>query len=509
MNYQTAQPRAAWGLDVGRSAAELVRLEHGPAGLRIENRRTFAVGELWRSGVLAADLADALASLPQHEPLGVCFPDQSMFYRGFSLPSTRPATLEKMVRAQVEGLLSAVGDRLAWTWHGFTNPFDPAMQWILVCAVRREFLEQLSHAIPAGVSLQALVPRAIAGIRAVPTNGSPDSTQLLVELTPETAALILTVQGRPLRCMLLDRDGESDRCNGNATIAPWIRQARQCYRSLLDGLPREAWPRHGLMRSSDIADASLTPDLAQALAMDLTACPPTDDASPDAVGGRCGGAVGVAQLVLEGDASQNINFARPHPLAQVPLMGRSRRAMALAIAAAIGLMLLWGLDLYRSSWLARQVEQLRAAEQKTGAIQQRLAVDSYLARNASPALPALDAILTAAPPSLTMSGFGLTSDGQLSFVGSVGNGPELDAFLHKLQESKALTNVKLRSGRSDQQRWSVEITALTTPGAGLLLVGTSMPPVAATPPAAPTASTAGPPGAATVPASMPLKRGGP
>jgi hypothetical protein len=119
------------------------------------------------------------------------------------------------------------------------------------------------------------------------------------------------------------------------------------------------------------------------------------------------------------------------------------------------------------------VQHLRNAESGSAGIETRLAIDRYLEKNASPALPGLDTILSAAPPSLSINTFGLAANGQFHLSGAVGQPMEVDQFLRKLQESKALTNVQLRSARVDQNRWSIELTADAAPMAGLFLTSSA------------------------------------
>src|SRR5205085_352316 len=93
-------------------------------GAGIERRQTFPMEDFWNSGVLDSGLLAALAQIPQREPLGVCFPDTAMFCRGFSLPAAPPPALEKMVRAQVEALLSVGAERLTSTWRESDDPLN-------------------------------------------------------------------------------------------------------------------------------------------------------------------------------------------------------------------------------------------------------------------------------------------------------------------------------------------------------------------------------------------------
>ena len=590
MTQLTETIPAAWGLELGQTTASLVRVErverripgangangangdkNGNGSNGNENARSSDGADFherqvytgpcdfWRSSLFDAALLAALKQIPHNEPLAVCFPDQAMFCRGFSLPNSPPAVLEKMVQARVDSLLPAGGDRLNWTWQTFADPLDPAMQWILVCATRRNLLERLTAALPANVQLKSLLPRAIAAIQGCPPQWSVSggqsagsqppapSCRLLIDLSGEAATMALWAEGHLLRCAVLDRDDEIERDSSetiasNASIAtaapPWVWQSRQVYQSLLEGLPRDRWPRHGLLRlprSANGEGAILSSALGAALGVELSPWPAPPDATGQPINSHdsaakprdvvaeetlspcTNGAVGAARLLLADPAdpdSTGVNFARAKQAAAAPAAIHPRRLLTLTAAIFVGVMLLWGIDWYRASWLSRQVEQLRAVESASGGMERRLAIDRYLEKAASPALPGLDAILAAAPPSLAITSFGLSANGQFRLVGMVGGNPgELDGFLRKLQECKALMHVELRSGRSDpqqQQRWTVELTADAAPAAGLLLVRPPTPtagkPGDMMPPRSPSAAD-GPSRPATSPSTQPTTTG--
>ncbi|GEM_PF-4169886 len=505
MTQTTATSNAAWGLELSHTGAYLVRWELASAGASAQHRRTFPIGDFWQTGVLDAELLSALGQIPQAEPLGVCFPDQAMLCRGFSLPRAQANVMEKMVHAQMEALLSAGPERLTSSWQAFPDPLNAGMQWVLFCAGRREVLERLNAAIPPGVALRAVLPRALATAHSWPRNAS--SSELLVEVTHEAATMSLVADGHLLRCMVLGLDDAPEtESSGSPGAQSWVRQSRQSYHSLLEGLPRDRWPRQGLIRGTNGEAAEMLPTLADALGVDLHPWSSAPDAAKHETTSPYLGAEGIARLIVDDPAALHINFARPAKALAAPVVIRHCRVMVLALACLAGVALLYGIDCYRSSWLSEQVEQVRAAAASSGGIEQRLAIDRYLEKNVSPAMPGLDAILAAAPPSLSMTSFSLTAGGQFRFVGALGSPNEVDDFLRKLLASKALANVEVRSLRNDQQRWTLELSADAAPAAGMLLITAPAKQAANLP--VPGNSARGPIPAATAPATGPTKRGG-
>jgi len=474
----------AWGLELGPAAAHLLRVERQTTGLKIERRPAFDTADFCRTGLLDPQLVAALKQIPAGEPLAVCFPDDAMLCRGFSLPAAPRDVMDKMVHAQVDSLLSTGQDRLTTTWRDFPDPVNDAMRWVVFCAVRRDLVDQLNAALPAGVTACALLPRAMAAAHASPPAAASDS-QLLLEINDDAATMGLWIQGHLLRCMVLHRDD-------SGADSTWLRNSRQTYQSLMEGLPRPRWPKQGLIRGNNGQAAKLSPAVSQSLGIELAPWPWTSaDGTPDDNASSSCGAVGAARLLLE-DAAANTNFAKSQAPATALKPPVKQRLFKLAAICAVGLVLLYSIDCYRAWWLDRQVEQVRLAEASSGGIEQRLAVDRYLEREASPALPGLDAILSAAPQSLTMSSFGVSTTGQFHFVGGLQNPGELDAFLKKLQQSPVLNHVELHSGRAQQQGWQLDLTASASPTAGLMIIN---PPKL--PAVAPAAS----------PATQPAKRG--
>ena len=312
MTQTTTTCNAAWGLELSHTGAYLVRWELASAGASAQHRRTFPIGGFWQTGVLDADLLGALGQIPQAEPLGVCFPDQAMLCRGFALPRAQANVMEKMVHAQMEALLSAGPERLTSNWQAFPDPLNAGMQWVLFCAARREVLDRLNAAIPAGIALRAVLPRALATAHSWPRGASATPSHLLLELTHEAATMSLVADGHLLRCTVLGVDHAPEaEPSGSSGAQSWVRQSRQSYHSLLEGLPRERWPRQGLIRGSNGEAAGFLPTLADALGVDLHPWSSPPDAATNETTSPYLGAEGIARLVLDDPAALHINFARP------------------------------------------------------------------------------------------------------------------------------------------------------------------------------------------------------
>jgi hypothetical protein len=398
------------------------------------------------------------------------------------------------VQAQAEALLSVSDDRLSWTWQAVQDPSNPAMQWVLICAARRDLIEQIKHLLPAGVELRSLVPRVVASVHAARAGANGlKASRLRVDVTNGTATVALLSGDQLLRSVVVDRDEDDDAPPHHpASANGWARQLRESYQSLIDGIPGPQRPQLLEVRApgANGDSATLAPALAVTLGLNLS--------RPDAGAGddADSAAVAVARLVLDHADAQQVNFARaPKIVVDAPAPVNPRRLATILAACAVGVLVLYGLDVARASWLNRQLDHLRSAEVASSGIERRLAVDRFVERNTSPALPGLDTILTAAPQSLTMSTFSLSPAGQFRLVGAVGSSGELDDFLRKLQASRTLTNVQLRSGRVENNRWSIELTADATPMAGLLLASSKPP--------APNVSPGKPAGASPAPTTGP------
>jgi hypothetical protein len=423
---------AVWGLDMTSSSAELVRVDQRT----IERRGSFSVADF----APTADLLNALAAIPANEPLAICFPDRLAFYRSLTLPASSPGATAKMVQAQAEAMLPLADGRLSWTWRASPDRANSQMQSILICAARRDVIEQMTRAVPANVSVQAILPRAAT----LPGSG------LIIDASDESAAFALLSDDELRRCAVVD-------------LPPDPVEVRHGYQSLIDGLPRDAVPKTGIVRAADLQDAQKLADaLGDSLGISLKPEPASDS-----------GAVAAARLLLDARCDRVIDFADTRDAPTAEPKANSRRLIAFTAACVAGIGALYGIDVWRGWWLDRQVQHLRNAESGSAGIETRLAIDRYLEKNASPALPGLDTILSAAPPSLRINTFGLAANGQFHLSGAVGQPMEVDQFLRKLQESKALTNVQLRSARVDQNRWSIELTADAAPMAGLFLTSSA------------------------------------
>jgi hypothetical protein len=280
--------------------------------------------------------------------------------------------------------------------------------------------------------------------------------------------MALATEGRLFRCAMLERDSAATDGANQAVAGGWILQLQPAYQALVDAIPAERLPRQGVVCSADDQE-DLVATLQTVLKVDLR---PWSEPVQPKLGSATLGAYGVAELLLDDAAGRNINFAKVDQPAAAAATVRPRRLLGIAAACLLGVVLLYGLDCWRGRWLAGQVERLRGIETAGGDLQRRLAIDKYLEKNAPPAMPMLDALLTAAPASLQMTSIGVNAGNQLHFTGVLSNPSELDGFLHRLQRSPALIKVELRSGRADpqqQQRWDVDLTAEAAPMAGLQL----------------------------------------
>src|SRR5437762_4108223 len=199
---RNSTPVAAWGLELTPRSAELVRAERNGTGARIVRRQSFATTSetSWQAGTVDPALLAALSQIPPEEPMGICLPDQTMLCRGFSLPHSNRPAMQKMVDAQAEALLSVSDDRLSWSWQDFPDPLNPAMQWVLLCAARRELLERTKSSLPANLSVRALMPRILTVAEDFRTAASASTaSQLLIEVSDEAMTLALVAGGRLLR----------------------------------------------------------------------------------------------------------------------------------------------------------------------------------------------------------------------------------------------------------------------------------------------------------------------
>jgi hypothetical protein len=462
---------AAWGLGLRSGGADLLRLTRGGDGAaRVERCHSYDLPELWQAGAAHGELAAALNQIHPDEPLGICFPDRAVLYRALSLPSARPAVVQRMIEAQVDALLPTGGERLTWTSSASADSLHPGMQSVLLCAARRDLLEQVERLVPQGAAAQALLPRLVAMSYAL-RHSQPTTAafQLLIDVCDDSVTMALATGGRVFRCVMLERDSAAKDGANKGAAGGWLLQLQPAYQSLVDALPAERLPRQGIVSSADDQE-DLVATLETVLNVDLRRW--SEALQPKLVSATALGAYGVAGLLLDGAAASNINFAKVNQPAAAAATVRPRRLLGIAAGCLLGVVVLYGLDCWRGQWLAGEVARLRGIETASGDLDRRLAINKYLEKHAPPALPMLDALLAAAPTSLQMTSVGVDAGNQLHFTGVLTNPSELDDFLHRLQRSPSLAHVELRSGRADPQqpqRWDVDLTAEAAPMAGLQL----------------------------------------
>ncbi|MEX0887465.1 MAG: PilN domain-containing protein [Phycisphaeraceae bacterium] len=528
---QQSDTRRARGIEIGAAAVRLVELERGGETTRVVRYASRSLPDRWEgepdwADAIAALLADAdaegaagtaggagmasVAGLAGVAGVGLTVADEAVLYRSLTLPPAGGEALEQMIRAQVDVVLPAASEVLAWSWM-VQQPGGPGQpQRVLIAAMRQAMLGQLKGAVAQpGGTLLGVTPAAVAcgrGLAAL-TGGAAGagSARVLVELAGEaTTVLLHDPAGSRLEIESIGhgRDHwiealademevsltEAERRVGSALrsggatlpeavgllIERWAGQVAAVVRGLIgegdDGQDDATTDVAGVHLIGEAgASGYLAQELGGAMGGEVTPLPrPAQLVVPgDVAMGEALPALGAALEALE-PGERTINFAPP----QAAIVRQSPRLVKLAAAAAVwvllAVLLLYAMDRGEAARLDAALAEARsrvatsAGGGGAGGGGGGDAVVRYLEQSVMPPLHVLLELTSFAPDSLVLRSWQYDREGTIRLAGRVGSIDDLDGFLKAIDGSPMFARVELRQARAQERAWELELTAEIT-----------------------------------------------
>jgi hypothetical protein len=423
---------AAWGVEIAGDTARLVRVVLEDGGCRLD-----ATHELRREGDAWRPVAGGAAQLPtiaKDEPLGVCIAPEAVVCRGMTLPTADAEAREKMVRAQIDVMLTGQAERFTTAWDSVPINGE-AGNWVLMCAARKDAVEAAVRAAKAlGATPSAALPAPVAAAMAHRGLGAAAAgPALLVAAQVDRTVLSVMSDGTLVGYAMVDT-GEA-----NAEL-------HEAYVALIDPLPREARPQRAEL-------IGLNGEERRAKLEELLRLPVAPAAkSPSGADAVWLPAVGAA-LRAAAPPKPGISFVSPPRASAASPKAVPRTLIRLGAWCLAGVALLYGYDLFRAGWLERRVAEIRdAGAAQGGGLTRQLEVASYLDQDGTPLLTVLDAISQVAPPSMLLTEWHYDRRGTIRLSGTIPNAAEVENLMKKLGEMRVLRKLELISAKIDDNR---------------------------------------------------------
>jgi len=436
---------------------------------------------------------------PLTEPLAASIPDELTLYRALSLPSAQKATMEKMVRSQLEASVLWGEDSFVWAWQYDPDPFQPGLQRVLLCAARKDVSKQLTDSCKLlGCAPAILVPSAVALAAYWRLSGSEGGSVALLDVAARSTTVVVLHRGSILKCGLSDQGGDHwtdliaaelglpvERAEAakleylsrgtpaeagaalpgcmERALGLWCRQLREVYAGCVEGVPAQNRPGRCVL----FGRASRTPGL-QAVVADTLGLevrppprPPRLSLADDVELDQAATAIGAALCQLEADRPVASLAVQARP--QRPAIREFAWRWAAILAWLVGVVAaLYGLDRHEAWWLRGAVERVRSSAGGPGGLEQQLAIARYLERAGATPLAILEEISSLAPGQVMLTRWSYDRNGEVRISGTAPNEQEFQAFLEKLRDSAMLGHVEPRGTRREQNTFRFDDPADST-----------------------------------------------
>ncbi|MBN1943102.1 MAG: hypothetical protein JW849_07385 [Phycisphaerae bacterium] len=483
---ETNTHTVAWALEFGGSAVRRIRLTRTADGFRADRYAEAPLPARWTA---APDLASAAGQLPAEDvsaPLAACLGNDLVLYRTIRLPQADDATLEKMVRSQLEMLLPTQAEKFTAAWKTLSDPRETDLQRVLLCATRRDALAAISGVCERWRKGGADVTPSLPALANAWTEWFDAAEPvLLMDVGARSTALATICDGRIWRCAVADAGGdawtehiakslgvscqEAERRKLQAAerndpaaakaleeaILAWAGGLPEAYHDCLAEMPPKARPKRCVLfgRASRSAGVAARVSKALNIPADVAPAPATlrleEGLSFDTIGTLVGAALGEMR-----DPASMIRLARAKEEKPAGLK-QNRRHWAGAVAWLLAsVATLYALDLHEAS---RREEMVHAVYRDTyhqGGLVRQSAVGAFLETGAPAPLDVLERITRAASESIIVTSMSYARSGQVTLQGTLANEKECQDFLQKLTE---LGQVELRRARPDNDKFRFEI----------------------------------------------------
>ena len=475
----------AWGLEFGGSALRLVRVTRNDAGYRADSFLEVPLPDRWENSVDLVAAVGQMTSAKVTGPLFACMSDQQILFRTLSLPKAQAPVLERIVQGQLEVLIPTHADRFTGSFLASDDPFNPSAQRVLLCAVRKDALDEILRPCkrltrqPDGVTPSIL---ALAALSSRLDSHTKDPIAVL-DVAARSTSIALLLNGQITQCAVFDSaadrwteriaetldipysqaeqrkqqladspdsDHDVHNCLRQA-LDDWADQLRDFYQHCLDQLPQDRRP----IRCILFGRAAQTPGLS-ALISDALSLPVEKPAVPSRLSldqdmdfSSSAAAIGSAISALETDWPV-VNLAAPpkkaRPLGRKLSLWRWAGGFVWLLAA---LLTLYGLDKAEAYKLTTALSDLEATMAEQGGLSRQLALGDYLYSVGPSPLDAMDRITASLPNGIMLAAWSHSSTGQVTIRGTVANEKDFQTMYDKLCE---LASVDFRSGKPEGKK---------------------------------------------------------
>src|SRR5688572_17611694 len=257
-----ANPRFAWGLDVGNRALKAVKLvRDGSGGMRvddvdiIEHEHLLSDAGDNKEALIASSLS--IFSQKHPEKGGACaigVSGQSSFARFIKLPPVEPKKIPEIVRFEAIQQIPFPLDDVEWSYQLFKDEASPDVE-VGIFAMRKELVnEHIGKFTGAGLNVQAVQMSPLAVYNAMRYDDRIKGTTMLVDVGAENTDLIIA-EGEQVWLRSIPIGGnnftealtkqfklkfpKAEDLKRNAATSKYTRQILQAMRPVFDSLVAE------------------------------------------------------------------------------------------------------------------------------------------------------------------------------------------------------------------------------------------------------------------------------
>ena len=521
-----------WGVEFGGSAVRRICLTRLGAGYRAERYSVQPLEARWSAAPDIISAAGKLASNEISAPLVACIADDLVLYRAIQLPKSDERTLEKMIHSQLEVLIPTQTDQFVTAWGAFADPFEEALQRVMICAVRRESLAMVTESCKRlGNGDWSIVPSMLALATAWGQWTNSTEPVVLIDPAARSTSVAIVQGGHVWNCAVMDGGGDCwteriaealdiscedaeqrklryasqpDASDDNQlaglvdkAMLDWSRQLREVYEDCQANIPREVRPQRCILFGRITRLEGVASRVSSVLGIPATPAELPDQFSlSEGVEFDCAGAAigaGLSAMRIESPPIYLASSARAKP---TKVKRKHWSWVAIIVWLLASVVTLYSLDKHEASQGRVTLQNVRRQTSQHGGLTRQLAVGRYLESGLSP-LDVLDQITQTAPDSMLLSSWSYTADGNVSLAGTVANEKEWQDMLQKLTK---IGKVELRRGQPNKGKFRIEANLEIR--RKLIAAATKAPTPASQPSTKPTAPTA-----ATKPTTTPA--GGP
>jgi type IV pilus assembly protein PilM len=193
-----ANPRFAWGIDIGNRALKAIKLVRDGDGLRVDD---FDIIEHETVLSNAGDnreqyIVNALNSFVQRHPMkggavAVGVSGQSSFARFIKLPPVEAKKIPEIVRFEAIQQIPFPLDDVEWSYQLFSAPDSPDVE-VGIFAMRKELINQhIKYFTDSDLNVQAVQMNPLAVYNAMSYDGRVDGTTMIIDMGAENTDLII------------------------------------------------------------------------------------------------------------------------------------------------------------------------------------------------------------------------------------------------------------------------------------------------------------------------------